>query len=40
VGIETGGKGAGYNFSKNDIAQGYNINGLESNGSKMADKSI
>ena len=34
----TGGKGAGHNFWKNDIAQGHNINQLESNGSKMADK--
>ena len=32
---ETGGKGAGLNFWKNDIAQGHNINQLKSNGSKM-----
>ena len=36
---ETGGKGAGHNLWKNDIARGHNINQLESNGSKMADKS-
>ena len=34
----TGGKGAGHNFWKKDIAQGHNINWLESNGTKMADK--
>ena len=33
------GKGARHNLWKNDIAWGYNINRLESNGSKMADKS-
>ena len=36
-----GGKGAGHNFWKNNIAQGHNtnhINQLESNGTKMADK--
>ena len=32
---ETGGKGTGHNFWKNDIAQGHNINRLKSNGSKM-----
>ena len=37
--FETGGKVAGHNFWKNEIAQGHNINPLESNGSKMADKS-
>ena len=37
--IATGGKGAGHNFWKNDIARGHNINQLESNGIKMADKS-
>ena len=37
VGV-TGGKGAGHNFGKNDIAQGRSINQLESNGTKMADK--
>ena len=37
--IETGRKGAGHNFWKNDVAQGHNINWLESNGSQMADKS-
>ena len=26
VEIETGGKGAGHNLSKNDIAQGHDIN--------------
>ena len=31
--------GAGHNFWKDDIVQGDNINWLESNGSKMADKS-
>ena len=36
---ETRGKGAGHNFWKNDIARGHNINWLEPNGSKMADKS-
>ena len=36
---ETGGKGAGHNLWKNDIAQGHNIKWLERNGSKMADKS-
>ena len=36
----TGGKWAGCNFWKKDIAQGHIINCLESNGSKMADKSI
>ena len=36
---ETGGKGAGHDFWKNDIAQGHNINPLKSSGSKMADKS-
>ena len=30
--------GAGHNFWKNDIAQRQNINQLESNGTKMADK--
>ena len=34
----TGGKGAGHNFGKNDIAQGHSIIPLESNGTKMADK--
>ena len=29
----------GHNFGKNDIPQEYNINQLESNGSKIADKS-
>ena len=28
----------GHNFSKNDIAQGHNINWLESNGIKKVDK--
>ena len=37
--FETGRKVAGHNFWKNEIAQGHNINPLESNGSKMADKS-
>ena len=37
--FETGGKAAGHNFWKNEIAQGHSINPLESNGSKMADKS-
>ena len=37
--IVTGGKGARHNFWKNNIAQGHNINWLELNGSKMADKS-
>ena len=37
---KTGGKGGGHNFRKNDIPQGHNINPLESNGPKMADKSI
>ena len=37
--IETRGMGAGHNFWKNDVAQGHNINWLESNGSQMADKS-
>ena len=32
----TEGKGLGYNFWKNDIVQGHNINWLESNVSKMA----
>ena len=32
-------KGARHNFWKNNIAQGHNINRLESTGSKMADKS-
>ena len=36
----TGKKWAGHNFWKEDIAQGHIINRLESNGSKMADKSI
>ena len=36
---ETGGKEAGHNFWKNDIVRGHNINQLESNGSRMADKS-
>ena len=36
--IVTGGKGAGHSFWKNDIAQGHNINQLESSGTKMADK--
>ena len=36
---ETGGKGAGHNLWKNDIAQGHDINWLEPNGSKMVDKS-
>ena len=31
----TGGKEAGHSFWKNDIAQGHNINRLESNGTKM-----
>ena len=35
----TGGKGAGHNFWKNDIAQRHNINQLKSNGSRMTDKS-
>ena len=35
----TGRKGAGHNFWKYDIVQGHNINQLESNGSKMVDKS-
>ena len=34
----TGGKGAGHNFWKNDIAQGHNKNQLESNKTKMTDK--
>ena len=34
----TEGKGAGHNFWKNDIAQEQSINWLESNGTKMADK--
>ena len=34
-----GGKGAGHNLWKNDIAQGGNISWLESDGSKMAVKS-
>ena len=38
-GIKIGGKGTGHNFWKNDIDQGYKINQLESNGSKMEDKS-
>ena len=33
---KTGGKGAGHNFWKNDIAQDHNINWLTSNGPKMA----
>ena len=36
---ETGRKGSGHNFWKNNIARGYNINWLESNGSKRGDKS-
>ena len=36
--IETWGKGAGHNLSKNDIAWEHNISLLESNGSKMAEK--
>ena len=36
---ETGGKGAGHIFWKNDIAQGHNINQLKSNGFRMTDKS-
>ena len=35
---ETGGKEAGHNFWKNDIAQGYNIDQLKSNGSKMTNQ--
>ena len=34
----TGGKQQGTTMSKDDIAQGHNINRLESNGTKMADK--
>ena len=37
--FQTGGKGEGHSFSKNEIAQGHNINPLESNGSKIADTS-
>ena len=33
------GKGQVTTFEKNDIDQGYNINQLESNGSKTSDKS-
>ena len=36
--LETGGKGARHNLGKHDIAQGHNIDWLESNGSKMTDK--
>ena len=36
---ETGGKGAGHNLWKHDIARGHDINWLEPSGSKMADKS-
>ena len=36
---ETGGKEAGHDLWKNDIAQVHDINWLEPNGSKMADKS-
>ena len=36
---ETGGKAGRHNFRKNYIAQGYNINWLESNGPNMAGKS-
>ena len=32
-------EGGRHNFWKNDIVQGHNINQLESNGSRMADKS-
>ena len=38
-GSETGGKGAGHNLWKNGIALEHDINWLEPNGSKMADKS-
>ena len=38
AGDVTGGKGAGHNFWKNDVTQGHNINWLEPNGTKMADK--
>ena len=34
----TGGKGAGHNFWKSDRVQGHNTQQLESNGTKMADK--
>ena len=33
-----GGKGAGHDFWNSDIAQGHNTQGLDSNGTKMADK--
>ena len=33
-----GEKGAEHNFWKNNIAQEYNMNWLESNGTKMTDK--
>ena len=36
---ETGGKQAGHNLWKNDIAQGHHTNWWEPNGSKMADES-
>ena len=36
---ETGLKGAGHNFWKDNIAQGHTIKWLKSNGSKIADKS-
>ena len=36
---ETGGKGAGHNLEKIDAAQGHDINWLEPNRSKMANKS-
>ena len=35
---EIGGKGAGHNFWKNDIAQGHSINWLKSNGSKVTNQ--
>ena len=37
-GSETEGKGAGHNLWQNDTSPGQDINWLESNGSKMADK--
>ena len=40
AGFVTGEKRAGHKFWKNDIAQGHNINQLESDESKMADKSL
>ena len=40
VGLVTGEKRAGHNFWKNGIAQRHNINRLESDESKLADKSL